>query len=247
MRPPTRPTLVLLPGTLCDSRLFRQTARRLRATARVIQPSLHGLERPAQVPDWTARLLARLPTHFALGGFSLGGLLAIEMLRQAPQRVTGLAMIASNAEAASRIGQRRSVDLWRRWQAAGVTAVARSLKPRYFHHERQRCRHARLVRDMAKATPSAAARAQFEWAAQRPAGLPLLAASRVPMLVISGAADGLCPRALQRRIVQARPDARWIELPRCGHFVPLEAPSTLARALQRWLLDTISQHSGAST
>lgn len=230
---PARPTLVLLPGTLCDARLFRRTACVLRGSARVILPSLHNLRRP--VGAWAERLLRRLPPRFVLGGFSLGGLLALELLRRAPHRVEGLAMMASNADAGSRAGARRSRRLWRDWRTHGAGAVARSLKPRYFHHDRQRQRHAALVRDMALATPAAAARAQFAWAAERPSGLDALAASNVPLLVLSGANDPLCTRAMQQRMLRARPDSRWIELPRCGHFLPIEASSTSSRLLQQWL------------
>lgn len=221
----------MLPGTLCDERLFARTARALRSVARVRALGYREL----RGPDWCDSLLARLPERFMLAGFSLGGLWALELLRRAPGRVQGLALVASNGEPASRSGWRRSARLWRDWRSAGAAAVARGLKPQYFHHEHQRRRHARLVREMAEATPARAARAQFDWAARRPAGLPTLARSGVPLLVVSGAADRLCPPRLQRRIVAVRPDARWVELPRCGHFVPLEAPAALGRALGHWL------------
>jgi pimeloyl-ACP methyl ester carboxylesterase len=247
MTHPASPPLVLLPGTLCDRRLYGRTLRALQGRARVMLPGLRDLPRPADVPQWAGRLLARLPERFVLGGFSLGGLLALELLRQAPGRVAGLVMIASNAEGGSRAGAQRSRQLWRDWQRRGAQAVARSLKPRYFHHAGQRRRHAGLVRDMAKDTPTRAARAQFDFAAQRPAGLGVLAGSRMPVLVISGAQDGLCPPPLQRRMLQARPDACWIELPRCGHFVPLEATSALNQALHRWLTGLWPDPLGAPT
>jgi pimeloyl-ACP methyl ester carboxylesterase len=222
---------VLLPGTLCDERLF---ARQRRALARTVRVQAVGY-RQLRGPDWCERLLQQLPQPLLIAGFSLGGLWALELLRRAPQRIQGLALVASNAEGGSRVGQRRSAHLWRGWRTTGAAAVARSLKPQYFHHPRQRRRHAGLVRSMAEATPTRAARAQFDWAAHRPAALPWLAHSRVPLLLVSGAHDRLCPPTLQRRIVQARPDARWLELPRVGHFVPLEAPSALGRALRHWV------------
>lgn len=237
------PCLILLPGTLCDERLFARTADRLRGLARVRTVGY----RQMTGPDWCDRLLQRLPPRFLLAGFSLGGLWALELLRRSPQRIDGLALVASNAEAGSRASRRRSTRLWRDWRTAGAAAVARGLKPQYFHAERQRRRHARLVRDMAQSTPRRAARAQFDWAARRPCGLPVLAASQAPLLLVSGATDRLCPRRLQRRIVQARPDAQWVELPRCGHLVPLEAPAALGRALGHWLRTTCAADPGAST
>lgn len=231
----------MLPGTLCDERLFSRQARALEPATRVWRTDYRDL----RGPSWCDVLLARLPPRFALAGFSLGGLWALELLRRAPERVKGLALVASNAEPGRRTVRRRSARLWRDWRRLGPESVVEAMQAQYFHHDRQRRRHAALLRDMARRTPTPAARAQFDWASCRPCGLQVLAASHVPLLVVSGARDRLCPRALQRRVVQARPDARWIELPRCGHFVPLEAHSALSRALQQWLHDTAPARTGA--
>jgi pimeloyl-ACP methyl ester carboxylesterase len=230
---PDRPCLVFIPGTLCDRRLFARQARALRGRARVLTLEYRGLraDRP-----WLDAALRRLPARFSLAGFSLGGLWALELLRRAPQRVERLAMIASNAEPASRVAARRGRSLWRLWAREGAATVARSLKPSYFHHPAQRRRHAALVRAMAQATPPRTARAQFDWAAQRPPGLPLLAAQQPPTLIVSGAHDRLCPRPQQQRMRDAcAGSAQWVELPRCGHFIPLEQPAALTRLLAGWL------------
>lgn len=139
---PALPWLVLIPGTLCDRRLFAAQARALHGQARIWCVELDGLE--ADVGAWAEQLLRRLPPRFSVAGFSLGGLLALELLRRAPTRVERLALVASNAEAGSR-------------------------------------------------------------------------------------------RAQQQRLRATRPDARWIELRRCGHFIPLERPRQLSRLLAQWL------------
>ena len=227
-----RPCLVLIPGTLCDARLFQHQVRRLRTRARIVVLDYRRLRAGA---DWLAAQTRHLPPRFSVAGFSLGGLWALELLRTMPERIERLAMIASNAEAGTRGARRRSRALWRLWRSEGAAHVARRLEPKYFHCASQRSKHDRLVRDMAQATPARAARAQFDWAAHRPAGHDVLAHSSAPLLVVSGARDGLCPRALQRRMLAARPDAQWVELRRCGHFVPLEAAAALSRWLEAWL------------
>lgn len=242
--PESLPCLVLIPGTLCDRRLFARQVRALRRRASVITLEYRALRlgRP-----WSERMLERLPPRFSLAGFSLGGLWALELLRRAPERVERLAMIASNAEAGSRQVQRRSRALWRLWQQHGPATVARHVKPAYFHHASLRRRHARLVRDMALATPRRAARAQFEWAARRPPGLPTLGHAAQPLLIVSGAHDRLCPRALQQRMAQVRgagSRTRWVELPRCGHFVPLEQPARLSHLLAHWLAEPAAELRG---
>ena len=228
-----RPCLVLIPGTLCDRRLFEAQARALRTQARVIRVDLRRLDEG--VDAWAAALLHRLPLRFSLAGFSLGGLLALELLRRAPERVDRLALIASNAEPASRRAQVRRRAQRVLLERGGTAAVVRALLPSYLEVPRPRARHGGLIERMAQATPAESARAQFDWAASRPDGHAGLAAHTAPLLVVSGADDALCPRAQQQRLLATRPDARWLELRRCGHFIPLERPRQLSRLLAQWL------------
>lgn len=226
------PTVIMLPGTLCDARIFSRQKMALRQCADVRVLDYRKLS-PKR--DWTAALLATLPQRFSIVGFSLGGLWALELLRQAPARVDRLAMIASNAQPASEGGRRKSAWLWKLWRDRGPAEVARHVKPAYFHHERRRRQHAALVHDMALRTSREAAFAEFAWAATRPDGREVLARFKGPLLLVSGAKDRLCPPAWQRAMVQAQPAAHWLELPRVGHFVPLEAPARVSDALLRWI------------
>ena len=204
-----RQSLVLIHGTLCDRHLFDRQVRRLRASVQITVADLHHLR---AAPDWARSLLDRLPPRFSVAGFSLGGLLALELLRQAPERVERLALITSNAEGGTRRGQRRQQALSRLWRTEGPAAVARRVKPAYLDHHTQRRRHA-----------GPAPRA---------------------MLIVSGANSRLCPRSLQLRRHTCRPDARWTELPRCGHMVPLEAPVQLTQLLGLWLAEPALTCSG---
>ena len=245
---PRRPWLVLIPGTLCDAALFQAQTRALRMHARVWCADLHGLggsgrsggsggwgEGNGAVGAWADALLRALPPRFSLGGFSLGGLLALELVRRAPERVERLALIASNAEAAGRKARHRGQAQRVGWQQGGAVALLRRLAPLYLPVPRRRAQHAPLIERMAGRTPTSAALAQFDWAARRPGGHTVLAAHPAPLLVVSGADDRLCPRAQQQRLHASRPDARWVELRRCGHFIPLERPWQLSRLLAQWL------------
>ena len=88
---------------------------------------------------------------------------------------------------------------------------------------------------MTLGTPRRPAFAQFSWAAERPDGRAALAAFQGPLLLVSGASDRLCPRLWQQAMRVAQPRAQWLELPRVGHFVPLEAAAGLNAALLRWM------------
>lgn len=235
------PCLVFIPGTLCDARIFARQRRALRGLARVELLDYRGAR---DIPGWLHQVLQRLPPRFSVAGFSLGGLCALALLCAAPERIERLALIASNAEAASARAGRRSMALQRLWRTRGPDAVARRVKPDYFHHAAVRSRHATLVRDMARGTARRAALAQFRWAGTRPSALDALRRSEQPLLIVSGARDELCPRPLQQRMADARPDARWVELARCGHFVPIEAPGRLARLLAAWLQTPHKTHHG---
>lgn len=235
-----RPCLVLIPGTLCDARVFKGQARELRQVAQVLALSwrdLLGGGGPSKVADPFNRLLDRLPPRFAVAGFSLGGLWALQLLARAPDRIERLALIASNAEAGGPRGQRKNARLWRLWTARGPAAVARQCKPAYFHQRLKQLRCKELVHQMAVATPPRLARAQFKWAGQRPDGLQILKETAPSTLLVSGARDRLCPRPLQQRIVAALPSTQWTELPRCGHFLTWEAPSRLTSLLKSWLAE----------
>ncbi len=226
------PTLVMIPGTLCDPRVFQRQKQALRGIANVLVVDYRAL---TDINQWASQLLLRLPSKFSLAGFSLGGLWALELLRLAPQRVERIAMIASNAQGASVVGQRKSAWLWKMWRDRGPGEVARHVKPAYFHHALRRRNHARLVHDMALRTSRKAASAEFSWAASRPDGRAALSAFGGPLLLVSGAKDRLCPPVWQRAMLAAQPRAVWLELPRVGHFLPLEAPKALNHALRRWM------------
>ena len=222
----------MLPGTLCDARVFQHQRRVLRSVANLQVVDYRHL---ADMDTWASQLLRQLPPRFSIAGFSLGGLWALELLRQAPERIERIALIASNAQGAGVPARRKSAWLRKLWHDRGPGEVARHVKPAYFHHERCRRRHAALVHDMALRTRRKAAFAEFAWAAARPDGRAALAQFERPLLLVSGARDRLCPPPWQRAIQQAQPRAVWTELPRVGHFVPLETPAKLTAALLMWM------------
>ena len=234
------PTCVMLPGTLCDARVFARQQWTLRQVAKVRVIDYRRVPRQGKnqsTPEGLRQLLATLPEKFSVVGFSLGGLYALEMLRQAPERIERLAMIASNARAASPKGRRNSelsTKLWQRRRGGPDAVLARNL-PNYFHHAASQQKHSRLLRSMARSTSSAVATAQFAWAGSRPDGLQVLSEFKGPVLIVSGDKDPLCPPAWQAAMARAQPHARWLALPRVGHFVSLEAPAQLTHALTRWL------------
>jgi pimeloyl-ACP methyl ester carboxylesterase len=146
------PTLLMLPGTLCGRRIFSFQRRHLLGHAKVICASYQGMKDRSA---WLQRLPHQMPEKSYVAGFSLAGLLALELLRLAGGRLQDLALIASNAQAASKKSRRKSTWLRRMGLDRGPSEVARHVKPAYFHHETKRRKHGRLVFDMALQTPRA--------------------------------------------------------------------------------------------
>ena len=225
--------LVLLPGTLCDQRLFAAVARRLRPSVVVRVARWRELLRPREPAWW------RGDQPFSLVAFSLGGIWALQRLRGAGHAPAGLAMerlalLGSNAEAAGEAHIKRARAQQRLLSRQGTAAVVRSAKGRYFARRPPSWR-VRLVLDMARRTPITTARKQIQLAGHRADGLHAFASFPGPVAVMSGADDRLCPSDLQRRLCHVRRDA-WAQVwARCGHMIPLEAPGRLAQALRRWL------------
>ena len=239
----------MIPGTLCDSRLFARQRRALRGVADVRVLSyqhLSAIDAQPNAQQWATGLLKVLPAKFSVLGFSLGGIWALELLRQAPSRIERIAMVASNAQvsgAASKRKARQMVRCCNRPAApdsSGARSVLSRALPNYFHSQRALQRHTPLLHRMAADTPNKAALAQFMWAASRPSGLEALARFAGPVLIVSGAKDKLCPPTWQRAMQQAaqtsaRQATRWLQLPRTGHFVPLESPAHLNHAIVQWI------------
>lgn len=226
--------LVLIGGTLCDEALWQpmlHAAPALAAHARILAYSRY---RSAQ--EAVRDLLPDLPGRFAVAGFSLGGFLALEMMAQAPERVAGLALIATNARADApanaQARRQAAVDAKREGVAAYVRRV---LWPSYVAPGRldddalMSC-----ILAMARRVGADTFGRQADIAVLRADSLPRLADVRVPTLIVSGEADLLNPADRQQEMADRMPDARWVRLPQVGHFVPLEAPAALAAAVRQW-------------
>ena len=154
-KPLSPPRLLLLHGTLCQRSLFAPLARRLRPEV-VLQPLgwREALRGPPSVP---ANVL----------GFSLGGLVALRWLRESPASIARLALVGSNAQAATPLLRRRQRSQRLLLRRHGPSVVAAQALPSYFG-PRPAAWQRRQVLDMARRTPPRQALAQFALAAGRP-------------------------------------------------------------------------------
>ncbi|HZZ02696.1 alpha/beta hydrolase [Paraburkholderia sp.] len=231
--------LVLLPGTLCDERVWRAQIDALSGERQIFVCVL-GSE--LTLPEEVASLLATLPPRFSLAGFSLGGIAAFEFYRQAPQRIERLALIAANARADNEANHAPRRQLAARVAAGDLGRVLRdALLPNYLSPACGRSDVlASEISAMAKATASRFAR-QVEYACGRPDSRALLSSIDVPVLILYGEDDRVCPVERQLEMADEIPHATLHAVPACGHFVLLEAPDVCSAALTRWLNATTQE------
>jgi pimeloyl-ACP methyl ester carboxylesterase len=221
--------LVLLPGMGCSARLWPGVRERLGP-----RPVVDGvLDRPS-VEGCVDALLDALPARFALAGLSLGGIVAMALVRRAPERVTRLALLSTNARAPVP-EQRAAWTAQRAALAAGRTArdLQADLLPVLLHEQGPQLREQALA--MADDVGERVLDRQLAAQATRVDERPALRRVRVPTLVLAAREDRLCPVERHEEIAALVPDARLELLDGVGHLSPLEAPAAVAAALGEWL------------
>lgn len=225
--------LVLLPGTLCDERLFAPLADRLEQGPVIVGDM--GLASSA--PGLARALLATLPARFALAGFSLGGIVALEMVAQAPERVARLALMDTTARpdpAPNAALRRQAARDARAHGTDGYILGSWEQLVAPVNRGRRDLRDTLLA--MARAGGAALLARQGEVAIARADSRPRLPAIRAPTLVLAGEHEAVCPVEAHREIARAIPGAEMAVIPDAGHFAPLENPDAVAHHITRWLL-----------
>ncbi len=227
--------LVLLPGTLCDARVFgpwldAMAGEPAMQGREVLHADMSGSRSAAAL---AARMLETMPARFVPLGFSLGAIVALEMALIAPDRIGAMALIAANGCDVP------DADHADRRALAGidpVTLVGDILWPRSVAPDRQNDSGLRdLIVDMARTSPPDTLAMQTEVALTRSDKRPWLAGMTMPALVMGGALDMIAPSNLQQELAAGLPNATLCIASDAGHFLPLERPDFCARTLAEWL------------
>lgn len=227
-----RTPLLLLPGLLCDERLWRDQVGALAPLARAVVADLAQDDR---IEAMAARALASVPGRFALAGLSMGGYVALEVMRQAPERVERLCLLDTSArpDTAEQSRRRRGlISLSRSGQFRGVTP---RLLPQLIHPSRLDTPLAAEVMAMAARIGKDAFLRQQEAIMHRPDSRPHLARIAVPTLVGVGAEDALTPPHLAEEMAAMIPGARLRRFADAGHLPTMETPEAVNAALAAWL------------
>lgn len=224
--------LIFLPGFMCDARLFWHQIIDFSADRAVIAVPLTG----ASIEEMAEAVLAVAPPRFCLVGHWLGGLVAMEVLRRVPERVSGMALIDVSP-------------------LAETPTIAASREPRIIRARTGRLDEVMLEEIPAAALAPGAGRAEvqamlLEMAGtlgpevftnqsralmRRPDQQRALRATRVRALLICGEYDTICPPRRHEFLAELMPQAEFRLIPGAGHLAPLEQPEKVSQALRDWL------------
>jgi pimeloyl-ACP methyl ester carboxylesterase len=228
--------LLFLPGLICDARIY---APQLAAFSD--SRAIDGYDEVSSLEGMARVALAQAPESFDLFGHSMGGRVALEVFRLAPERVRRLALSSTGVhplskdepakrEALKAIGHERGfealVDAW----LPPMVAAANRANPALYGPMRQMCL------DQSQAIFDA----QIAALLGRREQASLLGQIACPALVITGELDAWSPPAQHREIAAAIPDSRLVIVEGAGHMLPLEAPAAVNEAIADWLAQEAS-------
>lgn len=224
--------ILLLPGLMCDARQWAHQAETL--PLEVIHADT---TRDDNFGAMAARILRDAPDRFALAGLSMGGILAFEIWRQAPHRVTHMALLDTNPHAEASERQSLRLDQIREAANGRLRELAvESLKPLYLA-EAHRDDEALLqtVLDMALALGPDVFRRQSLALMKRVDSVATLETIDCPTLVLCGDEDTLCPVAYHELMAERIPGATLEVVNQCGHLSSMEQPEAVTQALDTLL------------
>ncbi len=230
--------LVLAPGLMCDAEAWQAQVAELSPHQSVAVIDYGHLD---SLPAMASHLLAQITGEFALAGHSMGGRVALEVMRQAPQRVTHLALLDTGCHALP-MGEAAQHERELRFgflnlaRTRGVSAMARNWVRNMVHPDR--LQDAQLIDSIVSMFARKDAdvyAAQINALLNRPEAYPLLSSIRCPTLVLCGNEDLNSPPAANREMAAAVVDSQLVVLEKCGHMSMQEQPQAVNAALSAWL------------
>lgn len=226
------PQLILLPGLLNDAELWRDQIRGLADVARCWVPDLSQY---ATIRQMAEHVLVHAEPTFALAGFSMGGYVAQDIARIAPERIERLALLDTSihVDTPERAAQRRALN---KAAAKGGTflGIGQAIMKSYIDASRLddvdlTCRIVDMTQRLGREV------FLRQNSLQREDGEAALRALRVPLVVIVGENDQITPAEGHRKMAAAIGCSHLVVIPDTGHMTPMEAPGPVNGALRHWL------------
>lgn len=225
--------VVFLPGMMCDARLF---APQLADLSRDMAVTVAPVTRGERIEEIASNLLDLLPLRFALAGLSMGGIVAMEILRRAPERVTRVALMDTNPLAETPQSAAGYEPLVAKLRAGLIPeAVGMVLGQGVLAPGPGRAEVLALVTEMAQALGADVMIRQVRALQRRRDYQAVLRRCKRPALILCGAADGLTPPRRHEFMAGLMPNSELCLIEGAGHLPVLERPEETTRALRDWL------------
>lgn len=238
------PAVVLLHGFPLNSSIWNPQKQHLSQRFRVILPDLpgHGASAPqagASIADMAREVLSLLDSlgvqQAAVGGHSMGGYVALALQKLAPARVTGLALISTQAGDDSPEARQGRISLAEKVGQEGPDPVVHAVLPKLFATADERGPAQLMTANMIRQTPREGIQAALQAMAGREDLRPHLTAITVPTLVLTGQEDRLIPPDRSEGMAAQIANAVLVKVADAGHMPMMEKPNDVSRALERWL------------
>lgn len=233
----TRPVVLLLPGLLCDDATWTAQIEALHF-AQCVVPS-YGLL--ASIPEMARSVLACAPTErFSLAGHSMGGRVALEVMRQAPERIERFALLDSGVDpiAGTDAGERERAQRKAWLQLArerGMRAMGQEWARGMVHPSRLDSALFERILDMIERKTPEVFAAQIEALLARPDARDILSSITCPTLLLCGRQDAWSPLSRHEQMHAMLPGSRLVVIEEAGHFAMMERPEAVSRALLEWM------------
>lgn len=226
--------LVLLPGYLDTEALWRHQIDNL---ADIADITVGDLTTQTSIPDMASTVLARAPKRFALAGLSMGGYTAFEIMRQAPERVSRLALLDTTpfADPPERLDGRRNQIATAR-EGCFDEVVEQMVGFKMKAQGPVKAELAAAIRQMSYDVGAEAMIRQQTAMVDRADTSDVLASITCPTLVLCGRQDQPTPPEVHEKIAAAIAGARLVIVEDCGHLAPLEQPEATTAAMREWLM-----------
>lgn len=221
--------VIFLPGSLCDERVFADQLREIDQPCEVADLTLDD-----SIAAMAIRVLRAAPPRFALVGLSMGGIVASEIARLAPERVLAMALLDTNLGVADDLQLRTR----RRWasdvRSGRFAQVVEELVPALTISPEA---HGPLIVEMATAVGPAGFLRQNEALLHRRDQLSIVSRFQGPILIACGSDDRLCSPRVHADLAARFAHARLLVVEQAGHLSSIDQPVALTRGLTDWLDD----------
>ncbi|WP_420132037.1 alpha/beta fold hydrolase [Rhodopseudomonas sp.] len=225
--------IVLIPGLCSSPRIYAPVLPALWSFG---PPMVANHIRDESMAAIARRILSEAPPRFALAGHSMGGYIAFEIMRQAPDRVARLALINTQARPDSPEASARRTRQIGEANAGRLHGVLDELYPGFVHPSRADDNGLRqIIHAMGDDVGAAGFARQQRAIIARADSRPTLATIACPTLVLTGDTDNTIPNSLSQEMADGINGAKLVIIPDCGHMPQIEQPAATAAALTEWL------------